>query len=88
MKKTLVILLSIFFIFKVTTYSLAYETEEETDYTWLYEEIMNTSSKLTEEPTLSSKYVCALDRESEEIIYGKNENKRVPMASTTKIMTT
>lgn len=87
MKKTLIILLSIFFIFSINVSLKAYEVEEETDYVWLYEEIKNTSSKPTEELTLSSRYVCALDRGSKEIIYGKNENKKVPMASTTKIMT-
>lgn len=65
----------------------AYEIEEETDYIWLQEEISNTSTKPIDEPTLNSRYVAVLDRISKEIIYGKSENTRVPMASTTKIMT-
>ena len=36
---------------------------------------------------MDSKYICALDRESKKTIYGKNQNEKVPMASTTKIMT-
>ena len=40
-----------------------------------------------QQPNLNSRYVAVFDRNSKEVIYGKNENKRVPMASTTKIMT-
>ena len=87
MKKTFIILLSIFFIFNINSFVFADEIEEETDYVWLTEEIEKTSANLTEEPVLSSRYACAFDRNSKEIIFGKNENKRVPMASTTKIMT-
>ena len=87
MKKLLIILLSIFFILNTNYYVYANEQEEETDYVWLYNEIKNTSANPTEEPILSSRYICALDRDSKEILYGKNENKKVPMASTTKIMT-
>ncbi|MBQ3145963.1 MAG: serine hydrolase [Clostridia bacterium] len=65
----------------------AYEVEEETDYIWLQEEISITSTNSTDEPVLNSRYIAVLDRTSKEIIYGKSENIRVPMASTTKIMT-
>lgn len=65
----------------------AYETEEETDYIWLQEEISNTSTNYTDELILNSKYVAVLDRTSKKLIYGKSENAKVPMASTTKIMT-
>ena len=86
-KKTLIILLSIFLIFNINCYILANEEEEETDFIWLYEEIKNTSSKPAEEPVLNSRYVCAIDRNSKKILYAKDENMKVPMASTTKIMT-
>ena len=86
-KKTLIILLSIFLILEINSFSFANEIEDDTDYIWLSEEIKNTSSKLTEEPVLSSRYICAFDRKSKVMIYGKNENDKVPMASTTKIMT-
>lgn len=65
----------------------AYEVEEETNYIWLQEEISNVSSDSTDEPVLNSRYIAVLDRSSKEIVYGKSENTRVPMASTTKIMT-
>lgn len=66
---------------------LSFEFETQTDYIWLKEEILNASTNNTNEPTLNSRYVATLDRTSKEIIYGKSENTRVPMASTTKIMT-
>lgn len=87
MKKVFTILLSIILFFNVNYCIYADEIEEETDYIWLTEEIQKTSINTTDEPVLSSRYVCAFDRSSKEIIFGKNENKRVPMASTTKIMT-
>ena len=67
--------------------SLAFELEEETDYVWLEEEITSASINKTDEPKLNSRCAVVYDRNSKSVIYGKNENKRVPMASTTKIMT-
>ena len=87
MRKSLLILLIFFLILNVNIFSLADEIEEETDYIWLNEEIKNVSTNPTEMPDLASRYICVLDRNSKEIIFGKEENKRVPMASTTKIMT-
>lgn len=84
-KNILVITLSILLILQINIF--AYEIEEETDYIWLQEEIYYTSANSQNEPALSSRYVVAFDRSSKCVIYGKNENKQVPMASTTKIMT-
>ena len=66
---------------------LAYEIEEETDYIWLKEEITNVSADSVSEPDLNSRYAIAIDRDSKAVLFGKNENQKVPMASTTKIMT-
>ena len=65
----------------------AYEIEEETDYVWLQEEIKNVSTNASKEPNILSRSVIAFDRNSKIILYGKNYDKEVPMASTTKIMT-
>ena len=86
-KKIFLSLLCIILFFNLNYCIFADEIEEETDYIWLDEEIKNVTAKPTEIPVLSSRYICALDRNSKEIIFGKEENKRVPMASTTKIMT-
>ena len=87
MKKTLAILLSIFLIFNINYLSIANDVEEETDYVWLYEEIENVSTTPKDIPNLNSRYICAFDRTSKKVLYAKNENTKVPMASTTKIMT-
>lgn len=76
----------IILIFSITS-SFAFEVEEETDYVWLQEEILKASANVSQEPNLDSRYVVAYDRNSKEILFGKNENQKVPMASTTKIMT-
>ena len=81
------IILIIFLIISINLNIFAYEIEEETDYIWLQEEIYYTSANSQNEPALSSRYVVAFDRDSKCVMYGKNENKQVPMASTTKIMT-
>ena len=88
MKKIQRIVLSIILLIILSFNNIifAYEIEEETDYIWL-EETVKTSTELREKPILDSKYIVALDRKSKKIIYGKNENNKVPMASTTKIMT-
>lgn len=87
MKKILPILLCIILLFNITSFVFADELEEETDYIWLNEEIKKTVSTEFKEPVLNSKNACVLDRSSKKIIYGKKENVKVPMASTTKIMT-
>lgn len=52
-----------------------------------FEEIILASHTLNEEPTLNSRIAIAYDRTSGKMIWGKDENKRTAMASTTKIMT-
>lgn len=87
LNKYLRIILITFFVISISLNILAYEIEEKTDYTWLQEEIYYTSTNPISEPALSSRYVVAFDRDSKSVMYGKNEDQKVPMASTTKIMT-
>lgn len=51
------------------------------------EELIETANQSTDEPVLNSRIAIAYDRTSGNIIWGKEENKRTAMASTTKIMT-
>lgn len=52
------------------------------------QDVIETVADIDEnEPKLNSREVVVIDRNSKRIIYGKQENKRVAMASTTKIMT-
>lgn len=49
--------------------------------------VIQTATEVTEEPKINSRYAVVLDRQSKVILYGKNENEKTKMASTTKIMT-
>lgn len=84
-KSILVIILTI--LLSIQTNIYGYEIEEDTDYIWLNEEISNVSTDPIKEPKLNSRYAIVLDRNSKAILYSKDADKRVPMASTTKIMT-
>ena len=48
---------------------------------------IETSANLNDEPKINSRSAAVIDRKSKNIIYGKNENVKKAMASTTKIMT-
>lgn len=50
-------------------------------------EIIQASSSVTNEIKLNSKCVVVMERSTGEILYEKNGDEEVPMASTTKIMT-
>lgn len=45
------------------------------------------TAALPEAPTLHARYACVMDSATHRILYGREENAKVPMASTTKIMT-
>ena len=51
------------------------------------DEIIETSSKCEDSVSINSRIAIAYDRESGRSIWGKDENKKTAMASTTKIMT-
>ena len=51
------------------------------------EEVIQTASEAIIEPKINSRYAIVLDRNSKAVLYGKNENVKTKMASTTKIMT-
>ena len=84
-KNILTIGLSILLLFPINI--SAYEAEEEIDYIWLQKEISSVSANPVSEPHLNCRYAIVIDRNSKAVLYGKNENQQVPMASTTKIMT-
>lgn len=50
-------------------------------------EVINVASKSIAEPIINSRIGIIYDRKFGKVIWGKNENKRSAMASTTKIMT-
>ena len=75
----------ILFLIIIPTFSLADDIEEpnipNSDY---YIEV---SSSISTTPIINAKHAIVLDRASKTILYGKKENEKCKMASTTKIMT-
>jgi D-alanyl-D-alanine carboxypeptidase (penicillin-binding protein 5/6) len=89
-KKYLIILIIFIHIISITFYVYADDDNEEADiedYAWVYKEIQDASAENSDEPNINSRAGIIYDRKSGEIIWGKEENTRRKMASTTKIMT-
>ena len=63
------------------------EEEEEYIQNEIEELIVESTAKPFEEPQINARTAIIYDRATDEIIWGKNETKKVAMASTTKIMT-
>ena len=72
-------------IISIPIIALAVDDDEDIDYIWLQETIQ--TAKELKDPSIYSKCAVAYDRTSKTILFGKNENQKVAMASTTKIMT-
>lgn len=87
MKKIGKFLLIFLIIIQIPIINCAVDEEdyEELDYVWLEEEI--NKAKEDKVPTINSRYAVVYDRTSKTVIWGKDEAREVPMASTTKIMT-
>lgn len=83
LKKILYLLMTIFII-SSNTYIIYADDENETITQAEYIEAVNQTS---EEPNINSRIAVVYDRKTGNILYGKNENKKTAMASTTKIMT-
>lgn len=86
MRKTLFLVLCIFVVLLHFDVSFADDCLEEDFNEEDFEDIIQTSSSLGK-LNLNSRVAVAYDRATGNVIWGKNENKRTAMASTTKIMT-
>lgn len=49
--------------------------------------VIETVAKVEDLPKINSRYAVVIDKNNKTVIYGKNENTKTKMASTTKIMT-
>ena len=87
MKKIVYILLIFIIIFCNLKFVYADDIQEEVFSKNDLEDIISTSATSKEELILNSRIAIAYDRNSGKTIWGKDENKRTAMASTTKIMT-
>lgn len=82
-------ILRILILIILLNFSIVSFAEEEDpdawDYVWLDEALEE--AKTATEPQILSREAVVYDRSSGTVLWGKNENTPVPMASTTKIMT-
>jgi len=80
----------IFFIFIIIILSFNYivlADDENEEITSDLPSIIDVSSNIINKPNINSRAAIVYDRISGSILYGKNENEKRKMASTTKIMT-
>lgn len=61
--------------------------EEIENSNYIDEQVIETAAKQSDIPDINSRAAVVIDRNSNTILYGKNENSQRKMASTTKIMT-
>lgn len=88
-------ILSLFFIISLVCNSICLaddQIEEDdnvaaSDYPEIIKETVQTAADITEKPKINSRAAVVIDRDTKEILYGKNETDKRAMASTTKIMT-
>ena len=75
-KKNMLISIILFIIIGITknVYADDLDTEEESNIAWIYETIENASSIVSDEPVINSRAAVIYDRNSNEVIWGKEEN--------------
>lgn len=85
MKLYKVFLVFVFVVLSFNCFVLADDENEEIENN--ISSLIEVSSNITEEPTINSRSAIIYDRTSGSVLYGKSENEKRKMASTTKIMT-
>lgn len=86
MHKITILLLLFFILFPIFVLADD-EEEEEYNQNEIQDLIVESASSSVEEPKINARAAIIYDRTTKQIIWGKNENEKRPMASTTKIMT-
>lgn len=76
-----------FLIFIFSFNIIAFADDEDFETINDISSYINASSNIITEPTVNSRAAIVYDRNSGQILFGKNENEKRKMASTTKIMT-
>ena len=77
----------IFFIFFFSFNYIVFADDINEEILYYFPSSIEVSSNIDNQPTLNSKSAIIYDRISGSILFGKNENQKRKMASTTKIMT-
>ena len=86
--KKIIISILIFIIIITNTYKNLYADDEDGESeNYDISELVQVNANIEEVPKINSRHAIVYDRKSGEILYGKKENERCKMASTTKIMT-
>ena len=76
-----------FVIFILSFNYIAIADDENEEIVDNFSSFIETSSEISKEPTINSRAAIIYDRTSGCVLFGKNENEKRKMASTTKIMT-
>ena len=87
LKKIIVIYLIIILTLLSKTIVLADDEDEEELNATELQEVVESATAPTNEPTLNARSAIIYDRTTGKTVWGKNENQKRAMASTTKIMT-
>lgn len=77
----------IFFIFIFFFNYIVFADDINEEILYNFPSLIEVSSNINNEPTINSRSAIVYDRISGSILFGKNENQKSKMASTTKIMT-
>lgn len=87
--KKIFIAIVIFFSIYFSTFSVVIADDEEIEELNNndIEEILQISAEAEKNPTINSRAAVVIDRNTHRVLYGKDENEKRKMASTTKIMT-
>lgn len=80
-------IISLILIFSILFPIYCFADEENIEEAEEIPELVEATTNSAEEPNINSRSAIVFDRNSKEIIYGKDENTKKKMASTTKIMT-
>ena len=89
MRKIRNVILFIIFLSIVSVQMIVFaddEFDEEFDFNQLNEFLQDVDSEVNKIPQINSRHAVVYDRCSGTVLYGKKENERCKMASTTKIM--
>ena len=88
MKRIIPIFMFFFFISMFVYVSFADDIDNETiDVSTELNSFTDTSTETIKEPDVNSRACVVIDRKTNSVLFGKNENTKKKMASTTKIMT-
>lgn len=86
-RKVIYVLFIFILMFNIIEVTYADDELEDIAEQAQLDDVIDASSDNMDEPDISSRIAIVYDRKSGKVMWGKNENKRSAMASTTKIMT-